>query len=75
MTESRKKFATQVDVELLHDLRLLASEEGRQVQTLVEEAIGDLIEKHRNLKARPHVMSAYRTSHARFSTLYKKLAE
>lgn len=75
MSKTREKFATQVDTDLLGELRRLAKEEGRQLQTLVEEAFADLLDKHTNTKARSHVMAAYQTSHARFAPLYRKLAE
>ena len=71
----RQKFATQVDPDLLSDLRELARSEGRQVQALVEEALADLVEKRRQGKPRTNVMAAYQASHAKFGTLYKKLAE
>ena len=47
MTEhqSREKFATQMDSALLADLRALAKSEGRQLQSLIEEAVGKLIWK------------------------------
>jgi hypothetical protein len=43
----------------------------------VDEALADLIEKHRNAKPRPHVMGVYLASHEKFVSLllYKKLAE
>ena len=75
MPQLREKFATQVNAELLAALRALADKEGRQIQALVDEAIGDLIEKRRNAGPRPHVMAAYLASHERFAPLYKKLAE
>ena len=75
MSQVKEKFATQVDGELLSDLRELANKEGRQIQALVEEALTALIEERKGAKARPHVMSAYQKSHARFGQLYKKLAE
>ena len=75
MAQTREKFATQVDGALLADLRGLAKQEGRQIQALVEEAIAGLIEQRRHGTVRPHVMSAYQTSHARYAPLYKKLAE
>lgn len=71
----REKFATQVDSKLLSDLRNLAQEEGRQLQVLVEEAIEQLLEDRRKNRARPHVMAAYQSSHARFASLYEKLAK
>lgn len=75
MTQTREKFATQVDAALLADVRDLARSEGRQLQALMDEALADLVEKHRNAKARPHVMAAYMGSHAPYAGLYKKLAE
>ncbi len=75
MRQVRKKFATQVNARILADVRALAAKEGRQLQSLVEEALCDLIEKHRSATARPHVISAYLASHERYGPLYKKLAE
>jgi hypothetical protein len=75
MPSTREKFATQVNSEILADLRTLAEKEGRQLQALVEEALADLIEKRKNGNVRPHVMSAYLKSHDKYAPLYKKLAE
>jgi hypothetical protein len=72
---SREKFATQVDTAILAAVRTLAQDEGRQIQALVDEALADLIEKHRKARPRPHVMAAYLGSHEKFGSLYKKLAE
>ena len=74
MSQTREKFATQIESTLLADLRLLAKAEGCQIQTLVEEAVRALLEERRQRKARPHVLDAYQKSHARFGPLYKKLA-
>ena len=75
MSQTREKFATQVNSELLAALRSLAEKEGRQLQALVDEALSDLIEKHTNAKPRAHVMAAYLASHEKYGPLYKKLAE
>jgi hypothetical protein len=75
MSQTREKFATQVNSEILTAVRTLARNEGRQLQALMDEALADLIEKHRNAKPRPHVMGAYLASHERYGPLYKKLAE
>lgn len=72
---TREKFATQVDSALLAELRLLARQEGRQLQALVDEAVAMLIDDRRQAKARPHVMNAYQKSHARFASVYEKLAK
>lgn len=74
MAPTREKFATQVNSKILKDVRALAEEEGRQLQVLVDEALADLIEKHKNAKPRAHVMGAYLASHEKYGPLYKKLA-
>ena len=75
MSESRTKFATQVNSEILSAVRSLSEKEGRQLQALVDEAFADLIEKRKNAKPRPSVMGAYLASHEKYGPLYKKLAE
>jgi len=74
MSPTREKFATQVNSKILSEVRTLAEEEGRQLQALVDEALADLIEKHKNAKPRAHVMGAYLASHEKYGPLYKKLA-
>jgi hypothetical protein len=75
MAKTREKFATQVNSEILAAVRSLAEKEGRQLQALVDEALADLIEKHKKAAPRSHVMGAYLASHDKFAPLYKKLAE
>jgi hypothetical protein len=75
MAQTREKFATQVDSEILTALRSLSVAEGRQIQALVDEAFADLLEKRKQAKPRGHVMGAYLASHERYGPLYKKLAE
>lgn len=74
-TQTREKFATQVDAQILTEIRSLARSEGRQIQALVDEALSDLLEKRRQERPRPHAMAAYQASHEKFGDLYKKLAE
>ncbi len=73
--QTREKFATQVDAEILSTVRSLAQSEGRQIQALIDEALADLIEKRKQGRPRAHVMAAYQESHERFAPLYKKLAQ
>ena len=75
MSHPREKFATQVNSSILSAVRTLAQSEGRQLQALVEEALADLIEKHKNGKPRAHVMGAYLASHDKYASVYKMLAE
>ena len=73
--QTREKFATQVNSEILSAVRRLAQSEGRQLQALVDEALADLIEKRKQGRPRANVMAAYQSSHEKFGKLYKKLAE
>ena len=73
--QTREKFATQVNSEILSAVRHLAQSEGRQLQALVDEALADLIEKRKQGRPRANVMAAYQASREKFGTLYKKLAE
>jgi len=75
MSQTREKFATQVNSEILSAVRMIAAKEGRQLQALVDEAFADLIEKRKKATPRAHVMGAYLASHEKYSLLYKKLAE
>jgi hypothetical protein len=75
MASARETLATQVDAAILSALREIAQREGRQLESLVDEALTDLVEKRRNANVRAHVMDAYLASHATYSELYKKLAE
>jgi hypothetical protein len=75
MSQTREKFATQVNSEILSAVRTLANKEGRQLQALVDEALADLIEKRKKATPRAHVMGAYLASHEKYGLLYKKLAE
>jgi hypothetical protein len=75
MAPVREKFATQVNPQILAAVRELAQSEGRQVQSLVDEAFADLLEKRKKTISPDEVMAAYLTSHERYASLYKKLAE
>jgi hypothetical protein len=75
MAQTREKFATQVNSEILTAVRALSVAEGRQLQALVEEAFTDLLEKRKKANPRAHVMGAYFASHEKYGPLYKKLAE
>ena len=75
MTETREKFATQIDSTLLKEVRSLAKDEGRQLQALMDEALADLLEKRKQTRPRRHVMAAYERSLGTYFGLYEKLAK
>lgn len=72
---AKVKFATQADPEILEILRDIASDEGRQIQALVDEALRDYIERKRTDRPRKHVMQAFRDSIAQYDSVYRELAK
>lgn len=60
---SRVKFATQVKADILSAVRDLAQSEGRQIQALVEQALGGLLEKRKAGNLCAHIMAAHQASH------------
>ena len=56
MSRTREKVTTQVDRDVLADNHLLAKDEGRQLQAIVEEALVALQEERRQGKAHRHAM-------------------
>ena len=75
MAPQRQKFATQVDITLLTEIRRIAQTEGRQIQAVVEEAFEALIEQRQHTRPRAHIMAHYQGSHERFASLYERLAQ
>ena len=75
MAAKKEKFATVVDPDKIAAIRAIAKDEGRQLSALVDEALGDLIEKRKQAKPRRHVMAAHANSLKQFGPAYKKLAE
>ena len=71
----REKFATQVDAAIIAELKSLAQEEGRQIQSVVEEALKSYLDAKSGAKPRAHVRKAYMNSHGKYAPLYKKLAQ
>ena len=75
METSRRKFASQADPVLLDAVRDIAAEEGRQFQVVLEEALGEWVERKRGERPRPEVMAHLVGSIAAHRELYRRLAE
>ena len=72
---AKVKFASQADAAVLENLKMIAKTEGRQLQSVIEEAFTDLIEKRRGSQVRPEVKSALQASKRKFDALYRELAK
>ena len=77
MSPAREKFSTQVDAEILKDVREIARIEGRKLQSIVDEALSDVVAKHKRARrgVQPQAIAAYRSSHGPLGALYRRLAE
>ena len=69
------KFATQADPDLLATLRQIAGDEGRQLQSLVDEALREYVERKQGKAPRKHVMQALQASMSQFDGLYQELSK
>jgi predicted transcriptional regulator len=72
---TKVKFASQADPEVLAELRAVAEREGRQLQAVLDEALRDYLERKRSGRARPRVLEALRDSMAEHGPLYGELAK
>lgn len=75
MTVMREKFSSQADPKLLAKVRALAEKEGRQFQSVLEEALSEYLDRHQTRLPRAHVVEALGLSTKEFDELYKKLAK
>ncbi len=71
----KQKFSSQLDANLLADVRDIADEEGRQFQSILHDALSEWLDRKRGLTPRPEVMAHLKDSMARNRALYQRLAE
>lgn len=71
----RKKFATQMDADLLRRLREYAKSEGRQIQSVLEEAVEMMLKEKQGYVMRPDVKAAHDEVLERYHDLFVELAK
>ena len=71
----RKKFATQMDAQLLERLRQHAKSEGRHIQAVLEDAVRAHLKDKKGYQMHPDVKAAYENSIKRYSKVYEALAK
>ena len=74
-TSKREKFSSQVDPELLAGMRMIASNDGRQFQAVLEDAFRAYIEGRSRRKLRPEVMAHFWASVEKNRRLGELLAQ
>lgn len=72
-THVREKFSSQAAPEVLTAIRQIAERQGRQFQTVLDEALRDYIDRQQQQHVRRHVMTAFAASLDEFDDLYREL--
>ncbi len=75
MTVVRKKFSSQLDPAILEAAQKAATSEGRQFQSLLEDALTQYLERTQTTRPRKHVLEALGMSLEEFDELYTELAK
>jgi hypothetical protein len=75
MTVARKKFSSQMDPAILVAAQKAAAAEGRQFQSLLEDALEQYLERTQSARPRKHVLEAFGMSLEEFDELYTELAK
>ena len=74
-TAARQKFSSQASPQVLAELRKIAAKEGRQFQSVLDEALRDYIARKETGRPRRDVMEAFARSVDEFDALYRELAK
>ena len=72
---AKKKFSSQVDPELLEELKEIAQEQGRQLQAVLHDAMRQYVEHVRGASPRDRVLAHFRASLERNRRLGELLAK
>jgi hypothetical protein len=59
---ARKKFASQCDPKVLQAMKKVADDEGRQFQAVLEDAMIEYLEHHKQKRVRSTVMAHFNES-------------
>ncbi|WP_051279280.1 hypothetical protein [Hellea balneolensis] len=71
----RQKFATQMDADLLRRLREYAKSEGRQIQSVLEEAVEMMLKEKQGYVMRPEVKAAQDRILKKYAKTFEALAK
>lgn len=74
-TMTMQKFSSQARPELLEEVRALAAQEGRQFQSVLDEALAEWVAKKKGEAPRPEIIGHLKASVARHRKLYEELAK
>ena len=75
MSKAREKFSSQMDPTILAATRKAATDQGRQFQSILEDALEQYLERNQSVRPRTHVLEAFGLSLREFDELYAELAK
>ena len=70
-----RKFSSQAEPEVLEALQAIADQEGRQLQSVLGEAMREYLARRRGQAARRNVLEAFQQSLRERDELYRSLAK
>lgn len=74
-TAVREKFSSQAAPDVLAEMRKIAAAQGRQFQSVLDEALREYIDRQRQGRPRRHVLASFAASIEEFDRLYRELAK
>jgi hypothetical protein len=75
MKNEKVKFSSQLDPKILNKAKSMAKSEGRQLQSIIESALLEYLEKSQSDRPSPAVLNAFRQSLEEYEQLYADLAK
>ncbi len=75
MSVQREKFSTQMDTQVLADLRHIAKTEGRQLQSLIEEAVKGLVAERKAMRPDAELVTKAQSIMDKYSDALEYLAK
>lgn len=75
VANQKVKFSSQLDPKVLNKAKQVAKAEGRQLQSIIEEALTDYLEKMQSDRPSTQVLNAFRESLQEYDQLYSNLAK
>ena len=70
-----RKFSSQADPEILEALQAIADQEGRQLQSVLGEAMREYLARKQSKQPRRNVLEAFEQSLRERDELYRSLAK
>jgi hypothetical protein len=75
MTHQKERIETEVTYDTAQTLRKIAEQHGQSIEDYIAALLESYADAQQDSSARSHVVRSYLNSHARFASLYERLAK